>query len=413
MTAQSKPEMSAEIKRKEEIENALVWSYGLFMFSVMLVIPTRAPMILHIKGGDAAAAAKVMGAMASASAVLELFMNPVFGRLSDKFGRKPFLLLSPLIDSFLHALVGLMPYNLPVQFIDKVISGSLIFAFVAPVNAVLVDLWGAGEQLVPRMARAQMFAGLGATAGPYIGAKLGQKKSFQFSAAMFVATFAWIWKTFPETLKPENRKEFDITACSPLRFLNLFKDKTTAALATTIGLQSFGDTFNVNDINFLYLKSVLGYGQSQVGTFSTAMGFSQIVNARLMKQMSQALGGAKATLLSNISWALGMLAFGTSKSSPQLGAALALLSGGHLRATAVSSYLLKAGAGAGLGAAETDAARANLTALIKVFVPMLYSSVYAKMTSNGRNIPGAPHILIAFFTMLSQLLFSTINVKAL
>jgi len=79
----------------------------------------------------------------------------------------------------------------------------------------------------------------------------------------------------------------------------------------------------------------------------------------------------------------------------------------------VSSYLLKAGAGAGLGAAETDAARANLTALIKVFVPMLYSSVYAKMTSNGRNIPGAPHILIAFFTMLSQLLFSTINVKAL
>merc|ERR1711881_431115 len=105
------------------------------MTAVTMVVPTRAPLVLKIKKGDAIATVKTMGLMSTFAAIIELIVNPVLGKLSDEMGRKPFMLMAPAINAFLHGLVAIFPGNLPMQFIDRMISGSMIFGYVAPAQA--------------------------------------------------------------------------------------------------------------------------------------------------------------------------------------------------------------------------------------------------------------------------------------
>jgi len=392
---------------QEDIERSIVLANGLFATAVTMVVPTRATLVLAMKNGDTAATAKVMGLMSSCAAMLELFINPVFGRLSDTFGRKPFLLIAMALDSLLHGAVASRPKSLPVMFADRVISGSMIFCFLSPLNAALADIYGTGPTLTQKTARLQMYYGIGACIGPLIGAKLGGRKSFAVSAALFAATYAWISQKLPETLADENRKPFDLLACSPLRFLKLFRQKMTATLAATIGLQSFGDYLNIYDINFLYLKSVLGYGTEQVGHFASLVGVSQIANGQMMKSMSAVAGRKGATAISNAMYAAAMVALGTSRSTLQVALAVVLMAFGHLRAGAVTNYLQHHGQAEGMGAAEIEAAKANLTAVLKVFMPIMYGNIFAWATSHGRSIPGLPYFLIAVLTGVAQLTFSS------
>lgn len=402
------PQLAADAK-KEETARALCIAIGMFMTAVTMVVPTRAPMVLAIKNGDAASTARVMGLMSSCAAAVELFVNPVFGRLSDKYGRKGFMMMAPVIDAILHLVVAAFPSALKATFADRVITGSLLFCFVSPINAAYTDLFGTGPKLAETMARSGSYFGLGCALGPFIGSKLGGKQSFIASAATFIATMFWILHKIPETLTDEKRKEFDLAACSPLRFLKLFQGKTTSVLAATIGLQSFGDYVNIYDINFLYLKTVFGYGQAQVGTFATAVGLSQIVNGQVMRALIKQLGLTKSTLVSNMMWILAMGLLGTARNASQLALVLLAMSFGHQRATAVTCYLQRHGQAAGMGAAEIQGAQANLTAVLKVMVPLLYGNLFAWATSKGRSIPGLPYFVIGGLTLLGQATFSTID----
>mmetsp|Transcript_54996 Transcript_54996/g.159199 ORF Transcript_54996/g.159199 Transcript_54996/m.159199 type:complete len:422 (-) Transcript_54996:73-1338(-) len=394
---------------KASIEKTLVYGEGLFITAVMMAVPTRAPMVHDILNGDSAATARTMGLMSSAAALLEVFLNPVFGRLSDKYGRKPFLLLAPALDAALHALVAAFPKSLKVNIIDRVITGSMIYCFISPVNAALTDLYGTGPTLTAKMARAQIFFGVGTALGPYLGSKLGGARSFAASAATFSAALWWMWAKFPETLRDDRRKEFHITECSPLRFLALFREKMTATLATTIGLQSFGDIINLLDINFLYLQKVMSFEQAEVGNFATMVGVSQVVNGELMKRFGSQVPRKLLTAAANGLWMAAMMTLGTAKGVKQLAVALSLMAFGHLRAGAVSTYLQHHGQATGMGAAEIEASKANLTAMVKVVVPILYGNVFAWATSNGRNMPGTPYFLIMALTGLSQVVFSSVD----
>lgn len=388
---------------KQNIASSLAIAAGLFMTSVTMVVPTRAPMVLTIKAGDAAATARVMGLMSASAAAIEVFVNPVFGRLADAHGRKPFLLLAPTLNTVLHAGVAAFPSSLRMTFIDRMISGAMIFSFLAPMNAAISDMFS-GSQLALNMARNGTLFGLGCALGPFIGAKLGGARSFAASSAMFAATWLWVMTQIPETLTANGRKNFSLEACSPLRFLTLFqRGRVMSALAAAIGLQSFGDYVNIYDINFLYMKSVLGYGQAEVGNFATAVGLSQIGGGKAMEKMLTIAGQKSATLAANIMWIISMGLLGSSRSAYQLCLALFVMTFGHQRGTPVGAYLQKHGQAAGLGRAEIAAAQANLLAVVKVGIPILYGNIFAWATSRGRNLPGLPYFLIACLTLSAQL----------
>eukprot|EP00441_Pelagodinium_beii_P033075 CAMPEP_0197639070 /NCGR_PEP_ID=MMETSP1338-20131121/13806_1 /TAXON_ID=43686 ORGANISM="Pelagodinium beii, Strain RCC1491" /NCGR_SAMPLE_ID=MMETSP1338 /ASSEMBLY_ACC=CAM_ASM_000754 /LENGTH=300 /DNA_ID=CAMNT_0043211745 /DNA_START=90 /DNA_END=992 /DNA_ORIENTATION=- len=293
-----------------------------------------------------------------------------------------------------------------MQFLDRMVSGSMIFGFIGPLNASFADLFAKNPQKLGMvMAKSGSLMGLGAAVGPFIGAKLGGARSFLISALSFVATSLYVNTLLEETLTEDRRKKFQLSDINPVLFLKLYKKKTLGYLASSSALASFGDYVNVYDINNLFMIKVLGYGQSQIGTFATLVGVSQILGGQISSRIMKATSLKVSALLGNFWWLVGMIMMGSARTTPQAFAALLIWTFGHQRATPTSSYLQKYAAEEGMGRAEIVAAQGNLTAYLKVLAPLMYSNLFAVGTSNGRNLPGLPYFLIAALTVASQAAF--------
>eukprot|EP00440_Ansanella_granifera_P044926 gb/GFBE01048689.1/.p1 GENE.gb/GFBE01048689.1/~~gb/GFBE01048689.1/.p1 ORF type:complete len:339 (+),score=39.82 gb/GFBE01048689.1/:1-1017(+) len=331
------------------------------------------------------------------------------GQLSDMHGRKSFFMIAPAIDAFLHTLVSIFPKSLPVTFVDRMISGAMIFAFKAPLTASLSDLF-CGPQLASWLAKQGAAFGLGLGLGPFIGSKLGGAKSFFYSSVLFLVTLFYASRSIPETLKAEDRrKEFSLAACSPLRFVKLFQDRMLSMLAVTVGLQSFGDYLNLYDINYLYLKTVFDVGQTEIGRYASACGVSQLISGLTMSRAIHTVGQKGATAFANAMWLVSMGLLGTATSVKQVIFSLCAMCFGHLRSSGVTAYIQKHGQSRGMGRSEIAAAQANLLAVLKVFIPLFYGNIFSLATSKSRNVPGAPYLVVGLLTGLSQLAFLAVD----
>jgi len=397
---------AAEDPKLEERARKLCIAAAFMMTAVTMVVPTRAPMVLQIKKGDAALTARAMGLMSTFAAIIELVVNPILGKLSDEHGRKFFLMMAPAVNAFLHSLVVLKPMSLPMQFIDRMISGSMIFGFAAPAQAALADLFSHDPQkLGVWTAGYGMYFGLGATIGPLIGSKLGGARSFFFSSLTFLAAMLYVQTSFEETLSESSKKKFKFSDINPVAFLKLFKEKTLTMLSCATALQSFGDYVNIYDINNLFMMKVLNYGPSQIGNFAMTVGLTQTAGGFVSKEVIKKVGLKQFTLFANLMWAIGMSTMGTARTTAHAFFALFLWTFGHQRNSGVSTYMQKYGQKQDMGKAEIIAANGNLLAYIKVLIPLFYSNLFAWATSNGRNMPGLPYFVISTLTMLSQIAF--------
>lgn len=416
--ANSKEKSAEDMRSEAELDkrlNVMCVSAGIMALSISICVPARAPLILAMKKGDASATAKTMGLMSSTAALLEIFMNPVLGRLSDKYGRRPFLMLGPAVTAILHTLVALFPTNLTLNFADRCISGAFIFAFVAPMQAALQDLLAGRDmtKLAITGARLGSNFGLGFAAGPFIGSKLSGGKAFAASAAIFLTNFAYIAANFKETLPEDKRKEFDITAINPFSFVHLFKTRAMATLSAVIGFSSFAEYANIYDINFLFMKTVMGYGQEQVGRFAGAFGITQILGGRISKKLMETIGLPSYSSLAYAAYFVGFVVMGSAKNAAMLGAALTCMTFGHQRASEAGILLAAHGTAAGMGRGEIQGAQGNLLAVLKIMAPILYGRLFAWSTSEGRSSPGSPYYLICAFLAAAQATFLTYDRSSL
>merc|ERR1712039_246259 len=122
----------------------------------------------------------------------------------------------------------------------------------------------------------------------------------------------------------------DPSAINPFSFVKLFT-QAMAKLSSVLGLGSFGEYANIYDINFLFMKTVMGYGQNEVGLFATGFGVTQIGGGVVGKKMIEKLGQEGCTKLGNAAYIIGFALLGTAKGAKQLAVALFCLMFGHGR----------------------------------------------------------------------------------
>merc|ERR1711920_871614 len=163
------------------------------------------------------------------------------------------------------------------------------------------------------------------------------------------------------------------------------------------------------DINFLFFKRVFDVGQAEIGAYASAVGVSTVLGGSVMAAAIKNIGLKSATLGANVAYAMAMVLFGSASRGFHIGLSLFFQCFGQLRNAAVSAYIQKHGQAEGMGKSEIAAAQANLLAVLKVFIPLVTQSIFAKATANGWNIPGAPYFAIAAITALSQLCFWSVD----
>ena len=110
------------------------------MLALGIVIPVLPKLVVDFLAGDTARAAEIYGIFGTVWALMQFVFSPLHGALSDRFGRRPLILLSNFGLGLDYVLMALAP-NLWWLFVGRVISGitaasiSTAYAYVADVTA--------------------------------------------------------------------------------------------------------------------------------------------------------------------------------------------------------------------------------------------------------------------------------------
>ena len=180
-----------------------------------LIIPVMPTLIKDLTGGSISSAAMWGGVLATTYAVTQFFMGPTLGNLSDRYGRRPVLLISLVamgLDYILLSVAG----TIWLLFVGRLIAG-ITGATFSSASAYVADI-SAPEKRAANFGLIGAAFGIGFIIGPAIGGFLGEYgPRAPFIAAAIVAlgnaTFGFF--VLPETLKPENRRSFDWTRANP------------------------------------------------------------------------------------------------------------------------------------------------------------------------------------------------------
>ena len=195
----------------------IIVTVTLDILAMGLIIPVLPRIILIFLGGKVTSAADWQGWFALVFALMQFFFSPVLGVLSDRFGRRPIILLSNLGLGLDYIVMALAP-NLAWLFLGRVISG-ITTSSIPTAMAYISDV-------VPREKRAGAFGmigvafGLGFTIGPALGGFLSDREprlAFWVAAAFSLANWLWGYFFVPESLPLEKRKKVELRRANPAR----------------------------------------------------------------------------------------------------------------------------------------------------------------------------------------------------
>lgn len=199
---------------------------------VGIIIPTL-PDVVRRLTADPSAVNDYYGYFISSYAVMQFFASPVLGSLSDRFGRRPVLLVS-LAGTALDYLMMAFAPNLILLFIGRMISG-LSGASFTVATSYIADVSDDSNRAANFGLIGAAF-GIGFIIGPMLGGFLGQwGPTFPFigAAILNLLNFAFGLFVLPESLPPESRRPFGATGLNP--FLSLKKVLRPSPILILIG----------------------------------------------------------------------------------------------------------------------------------------------------------------------------------
>ncbi|MBA3910994.1 MAG: ABC transporter permease [Rhodobacter sp.] len=187
-----------------------------------LILPVLPALIEAVGGMELADAAYVGGWMFAAFSIAQFAFSPLVGNLSDRFGRRPLLLLAIFGLGADYLFSALAP-TLFWLFVGRVIAGVCGSSYVIA-NAYIADVTAPKD-------RARAFGlvgaafGVGFVLGPAIGGLLGElgpRVPFYVAAAISVLNLIYGWFVLPETLPPEKRRRFEWRRSNPFGAFKVF-----------------------------------------------------------------------------------------------------------------------------------------------------------------------------------------------
>lgn len=271
-----------------------------------LIIPVMADLIAQLKGIPVNEASAYGAFLLSAFAITQFVFSPFIGNLSDKFGRRPVLLLSLLGFGIDYIILAVAPaYSW--LFLGRIIAGITGASFTTA-TAYIADI------STDETSRAKNFGligaafGLGFVLGPALGALLatwGIRAPFYAAAVLCFLNFTYGYFFLPESLSKENRRAFEWKRANPfgsLKFLTSHPEIGGLAISfflIYLGAQSVQGNWNFFTIyRFNWSEKMVGISLAVVGVLVGAVqgGLTRVINPRIGNEKSIYLGLSLYTL---------------------------------------------------------------------------------------------------------------------
>src|SRR5205814_7304422 len=202
--------LSTPMRNRQAAVIFILVTVTLDVLAMGLIIPVLPKLILDFLGGKMSDAANWNGWFALVFALMQFVCSPALGVLSDRFGRRPIILLSNLGLGLDYVVMALAP-TLGWLFLGRIISG-ITTSSIPTAMAYIADV-------APKEKRAGAFGmigvafGLGFILGPAIGGPLGDvdpRLPFWVAAGFSLANWLYGYLFVPESLRAEHRKEFTL-----------------------------------------------------------------------------------------------------------------------------------------------------------------------------------------------------------
>ena len=290
---------------------------ALDVLALGVMIPVLPKIVLGFMDGDTAGAAEMFGLFATVWALMQFFCSPLLGALSDRFGRRPVILISCLGLGLDYIFMALAP-SLLLLFVGRVVSG-ITSATIGTAFAYIADVTKP-EERAKAFGLVGMAFGLGFVVGPAIGGLLGgldPRLPFWVSAAACLANAAFGWFVLPESLPPEKRMEFSWRRANPVGSLKLLASQRQ--LLGLAGIDFLGNFAHqvLPSVFVLYAGHRYGWGETTVGLTLAFVGIcTAIVQGLLIGPIVRRIGARRAVIAGLIAGAAGMSIYGLAATGP-------------------------------------------------------------------------------------------------
>ena len=264
-----------------------------------LIIPIMPALLEELTGLDTAEATRWGTYLTVTYAVMNFMFTPLLSSLSDRFGRRPVLLLSLGVMSLDYLVLGFAT-SLWVLFAARLLAG-ITGATFATANAYVADTTDPDKRAAAFGLVGAAF-GLGFIIGPIIGGVMGHYMGPRapFFAASLVALINVLYGYFvlPESLKPENRRKFEWSRANPVgTFRSIMRVKSLRWLLVVVFFYSAAH-FIYPAIWSYYAKSRYVWTELEVGlslgVFGVAGALAQVF---LIKIIIKRYGPAKTATI--------------------------------------------------------------------------------------------------------------------
>lgn len=367
-----------------------------------IIIPVIPKLIKELIDGDISEASKYGGWLTFAYAITQFIFAPLIGNLSDKFGRRPIILISLFAFSLDYILLSLAP-TITWLFIGRIIAG-LTGASITTASAYIADV-STPENRAKNFGMIGAAFGLGFIIGPVIGGLLGQFGSrVPFYAAAFLCLLNFLYGYFilPESLAKENRRAFDWKRANPIgALLNLKRYPSLIGLVVVIFLLYVGS--HAVHSNWSYFTMYrFNWDEKMVGLSLGAVGLLVGgVQGGLIRWINPILGNEKSIYIGLALYTIGMCLFAFATQSWMMFVFLIPYCLGGIAGPALQSVI--SGQVPASEQGEIQGVLASLMSASAIVGPPLMSTTFFYFTHEGApfQFAGAPFILGGFLMLVS------------
>jgi MFS transporter, DHA1 family, tetracycline resistance protein len=374
------------------------------MLALGLIAPVLPKLILDFRSGNSASAAIWLGWFGTVFALMQFFFSPVLGVISDRFGRRPVILLSNLGLGLDYIVMALSP-TIGWLFLGRIISG--ITASSVPTGMAYIS------DVVPKEKRAGAFGmigvafGLGFILGPAIGGPLGDispRLPFWVAAGFSLTNWLYGYIFVPESLRQEHRKPFALRRANPVGSLVLLRSHPELWKLATLQFLAYV-SHEVFVIWALYAIYRYAWNQSTIGISLAIVGVcTAAISGGLTGRIVAWLGERRTLYIGQFFGAVGMIIAGAARTGAVYIASIPVISLWNISFPAAQGMMTHRVSEREQGALQ--GAIQSLRSIAFVIGPFLFSRTLSWFIDpkHAFQMPGAPYYLAATMLFAAMIL---------
>jgi MFS transporter, DHA1 family, tetracycline resistance protein len=370
-----------------------------------IIIPVIPKLIQELIHGDISEAAKYGGWLTFAYAITQFIFSPLIGNLSDKYGRRPIILISLFGFSLDYLFLSVAP-TIGWLFVGRILAG-ITGASITTATAYIADI-STAENRAKNFGLVGAAFGLGFIIGPVMGGFLGHYGSrvpFYAAAVLCLLNFLYGLFILPESLDQEHRRQFNWKRANPVgALLNLKRYPKLIGLIIAI-FTLYVASHAVQGNWSYYTMYKFKWDEKMVGISLGIIGLLVgIVQGGLIRWINPKLGNQKSIYIGIVLYALGMFLFAFATKGWMMFAFLVPYCLGGISGPALQSVVTEQ-----VPANEQGEIQGTLTSLMSasaIIGPPMMSYIFYFFTHKEApfQFAGAPFILGGFLMLVSTVL---------